>query len=56
MPQYFVKSPRDLAFRSARSLQKARIQPPLYGLLEAYKRYHLVRPSSGNTLPILAEV
>lgn len=27
---------------SPHSLGKARIQPPLYGLEEAYKRYHLV--------------
>lgn len=30
---------------SSRSLEKARIQPPLYGLEEAYKRYHLVHPA-----------
>lgn len=30
---------------SSRSLGKARIQSPLYGFEEAYKRYHLVHPA-----------
>lgn len=41
----FCESPRDLAFSSPHSFQKARIQTPLYGLKEAYKRYHLVHPA-----------